>query len=87
MKKIPRSLTVKTQSGKTVTVKVTINGTLGESSRNNTPDKSYWYISNVDTESPDRCNDGWALSQDEKNEVEKLIGERIDAEVWNFDQA
>lgn len=79
MRTISRTLTVETQAGKLVTVRVNVSGTLDESSQS----KKSWRISGVDIIS---WNSSIKLSQDEKNEVEKLVGERVDTETWNFDK-
>jgi hypothetical protein len=77
MSKIFKKLTVEIKSGRKVTVGVYVYGSGKNSSSQ---------ISSVDFEIPGNGDDLRKLSQDEKNEVEKLIGEKIDGERWNFDK-
>jgi hypothetical protein len=70
-----KNLTVILKSGREVTVGVYVRG--------NKSSKSF-QITGVDTDIPDFGNDRKKLSQVEKDEVEKLVGEKIDKESWKL---
>lgn len=87
MASINKDLTVETRTGKIVTVDVTVEGTYDShyrSDRDGNRGSGVWHIRSVSFQIPDCCNDFIALSQDEKNEVEKLIDEKVNEESWNF---
>lgn len=88
MREITRDLTIETNSGKIVTVSVTVEGTYDSHYRadaDGNRGSRVWHISDINFEVPD-CDDSFCpLSQDDKNEIEKLVSERIGEESWNFD--
>jgi hypothetical protein len=82
MHKIIKKLTVETRSGKAVTSEVTVHVSVRSDIGGGPRGNVLRNIKDVDVNVPDRCDDNRILSQDEKNEVEKLVGERIDKERW-----
>lgn len=89
MASVTKDLTVSISSGEDVTVEVTVSaynerhyGADADGRRG----ESAWFIDDVSFEIPNCDNSNNTLSQDEKNEVEKLIDEKVNEESWNFDE-
>ena len=88
MREITKDLTVELNSGKMITVQVTVKGTYDPHNRflrNGRRKQGKWNISDVSFEIPDCCDSLSLLSQDDKNQVEKLVSEKIGEERWDFD--
>lgn len=83
MKKVTKSLQVDLPKAGIITVRVTVYGTYdGIDKIVGNKITPVWHIKDVVFDVPDCSDDNTVLSQNEKNELEKLIGERIESENW-----
>lgn len=89
MAKASKNFTIEISSGKLVTVKVTVQGKddsrLGRTRRAQRRNyRRTWRISSVDIQIPDCDDSNCSLSQNEKDELEKLVDEKINEKSWDF---
>lgn len=87
MSTIFKELTVELNNEKQVTVEVEVTGSrerYGDDADGNRGSWE-WFVQDVDFSMPSFDDDNNPLDHDEKNEVEKLISERVDEESWNFE--
>lgn len=85
---ITKDITVHTSLDKQVTVVVEVRGYLDKhfgADYDGNRSKPTWLIDDVIFEIPDTDDHGFVLSQDEKNEVEKLVDEKVGDTDWYFD--
>ena len=84
-----KDLTVYTNNDKSVTVNVEVRAYLdshyGADADGNRGTRK-WLIDDVIFEVPNTDDDGYPLSQDEKNQVEKLVDEKVGSESWDFNR-
>lgn len=86
-KTISRNLTIETKADKIVKVEVHVEGQYDShfgADADGSRGTGRWHIIDVKFEVPDFDYDGYPISQNEKNEVEKLVGEKVDAQSWDF---
>lgn len=82
-----KNITVETNSGRTVTVEVNVEGGYDPnygSDQDGNRGTEVHYINEISFDVPDGDDDGDILSQNEKNEVEKLIDEEINNRDWDL---